>query len=104
MADAQLRIAALTMRNCERQRTVDVNPHRFVSLLESDETDPEQVRLLDILRRGERHQWWPSLKRTLPLRWDFNECSNAPLNCSRGYTCSTAAESDPSATRSPSFW
>jgi hypothetical protein len=26
------------------------------------------------------------------------------LNCSSGYTCSTAAESDPSATRSPNFW
>jgi hypothetical protein len=37
MADAQLRIAALAMRIVERQRTVDVNPHRFVSLLESDD-------------------------------------------------------------------
>src|ERR1700682_2383693 len=46
----------------------------------------------------------PNLNRILPLRFDFKDCLNASLNWSRGYTCSTAAESDPSATRSPSFW
>ena len=25
------------------------------------------------VRRTVHPQWWPSLKRTLPLRWDFNE-------------------------------
>ena len=46
----------------------------------------------------------PNLNSIFPSRLDFNECSNASLNCSSGYTCSTAAESDPSATRAPSFW
>jgi len=45
-----------------------------------------------------------NLNRILPLRFDFKDCLNASLNWSSGYTCSTAAESDPSATRSPSFW
>jgi hypothetical protein len=46
----------------------------------------------------------PNWNRILPLRFDFKDCLNASLNSSSGYTCSTAAESDPSATRSPSFW
>jgi hypothetical protein len=46
----------------------------------------------------------PNLNRILPLRFDFKDCLNASLNWSSVYTCSTAAESDPSATRSPSFW
>jgi hypothetical protein len=46
----------------------------------------------------------PNWNRILPLRFDFKDCLNASLNWSSGYTCSTAAESDPSATRSPSFW
>src|SRR6185312_1909185 len=41
--------------------------------------------------------WSPNLNRILPLRFDFKDCSNASLNCSSGYTCSTAAESEPSA-------
>ena len=47
---------------------------------------------------------YANLNRTLPLRFAFNDCLKASLNWSSGYTCSTAAESDPSATRSPSFW
>jgi hypothetical protein len=46
----------------------------------------------------------PNWNRILPLRFDFKDCLNASLNSSSGYACSTAAESDPSATRSPSFW
>src|ERR1700730_16123069 len=45
-----------------------------------------------------------NLNRILPLRFDCKDCLNASLNWSSRYTCSTAAESDPSATRSPSFW
>src|SRR5271169_4224219 len=50
------------------------------------------------------HQQPQNLNRILPLRFDCKDCLNASLNWSSGYTCSTAAESDPSATRSPSFW
>src|SRR5882724_6846669 len=46
----------------------------------------------------------PNWNRILPLRFDFKDWLNASLNWSSGYTCSTAAESAPSATRSPSFW
>jgi len=50
------------------------------------------------------HQQPQNLNRTLPLRFGCKDCLNASLNWSSGYTCSTAAESDPSATRSPNFW
>jgi hypothetical protein len=46
----------------------------------------------------------PNLNTILPLRFDFKDCLKASLNSSSGYACSTTAESDPSATRSPSFW
>ena len=50
-----------------------------------------------LLAHSGRH--WRAL---LAAGFDFKDCSNASLNCSSGYTCSTAAESDPSATRSSS--
>jgi hypothetical protein len=44
-----------------------------------------------------------NLNRIFPLRLDFQERSIACLNWSRGYTCSTAANNEPSATRPSVF-
>jgi hypothetical protein len=67
------------------------------------ERKSDRYRFAAILRSG-GESVGVEFEQDLSVRLDFKERSIACLNWSRGYICSTAADSEPSATRSASFW